>query len=375
MVMSDGSPGSGNGVAGECHGRDSSSVAQVTYRMAGHEHDVNAGRILSATVTGTRIDDLMAVPLAALLTEPMAADEVAAAFGSAGVELSSERAATLIDRAAALGLARVADEERGHARYVATSLGRRMASAVVGVDPAIAVGLEELERLRTDLLATIGHELRTPLTAIRTSVGLLLDPGLAPSDDQRQQLLGTIGRSSDRMQRLLAELLDLARLRSGRVPMDRSDFDARELAREVAAAIEPMAAAHDQVVRLTVPDGPVPVRGDRRRLEQALLNLAANAQRFSPRGGEVAIIVAGSDGRVGWTVVDDGPGISDAEQERLFERFFVGERDRAGTGRGVGLGLPTALAIAQAHGGTIDVDSAIGRGSRFTLLVPGPASP
>jgi signal transduction histidine kinase len=131
-----------------------------------------------------------------------------------------------------------------------------------------------------------------------------------------------------------------------------------------------MAAAHHQLVSVQMPEGPVPVHGDRGRLEQALLNLAANAQKFSPRGGEVAISVASQGGLVRWTVVDHGPGISPDEQERLFERFFVGQRDRSGTTSGVGIGLPTALAIAQAHGGAIEVDSAVGRGSTFHLVVP-----
>jgi signal transduction histidine kinase len=232
------------------------------------------------------------------------------------------------------------------------------------------VGLEELERLRSELLATVGHELRTPLTAIRTSIGLLLDPGLEPSDDQRQQLLGTIGRSADRMQRLLTELLDLARLRSGRVEMTWASLDARDVAREVEAAVGPMAATRDQRLVVELPDAPITVWGDRGRLEQALLNLVANAQKFSPEGADVLLRVsADPDGRVRWSVVDSGPGIAPNEQERLFERFFVGASDRHVAGGGTGIGLPTALAIAQAHGGAIEVDSEVGRGSAFHLVI------
>lgn len=317
------------------------------------------------------IDELLAVPLLGLLAEPMTGGEIAAAVSGNGLQLSGERAADLLALLADQGLARVASYERGEARYVATSLGQRAAAALATADPELRIGLEELERLRTDLLATVGHELRTPLTAIRTSVGLLLDPGLEPSEGQRQQLLGTIGRSADRMQRLLAELLDLARLRSGRLEMLADRFDARDLAREVAIAIEPMAAARDQLVRAELPRQPVPVVGDRRRLEQAVLNLAANAQKFSPSGRDVTIAVSGDERTVRWTVIDEGPGIPPDEQERLFERFFVGANDRLGSaGGGAGIGLPTALAIAQAHGGTVEVDSAVGRGSTFHLVIP-----
>ncbi len=316
------------------------------------------------------VDDLLAVPMVALLDVPLDAAEAAAALSGEGLVLSAQRAGDLLAHAARLGLARIAGYTDGEARYVATSLGQRAAAGLLAADPDVRAGLEELERLRTELLATVGHELRTPLTAIRTSAGLLLDPGLAPTEAQRQQLLGTIGRSADRMQRLLAELLDLARLRSGRIEMQRTTFDARDLAREVAAAIAPMAAARDQPVQLELPDEATPVTGDRRRLEQALLNLAANAQKFSPSAAEVTLRVARDGDTVTWSVTDRGPGIAPEEQARLFERFFVGSSDRSGAAGGAGIGLPTALAIAQAHGGTIEVESTVGEGSTFHLAVP-----
>ena len=317
------------------------------------------------------IDDLVAVPMVALLTEPMTAVALAAAVSAEGLALSAARAETILARAAALGLVRVAGYEDGDARYVATSLGQRSAASLLSADPQLTVGLEELERLRSELLATVGHELRTPLTAIRTSVGLLLDPGIVPSPDQRQQLLSTIGRSADRMQRLLTELLDLARLRSGRAELERAAFDARDIAREVAAAVEPMAAARSQRIRIDLPDEAVRMVGDRRRLEQALLNLVANAQKFSPAGAEIDLRLAReADDTVRWTVVDRGPGIDPEERVRLFERFFVGTSDGKMAGGGAGIGLPTALAIAQGHGGGIEVESEVGRGSTFHLVIP-----
>ena len=320
-----------------------------------------------------RLDDLIGAALLPLLEQPMRASELAAAVtDDEGLSLTNRRAADLLADLERRGLARIAGYDAGDARYVATSLGQRAAAALVTIDPQLVIGLEDLERLRTDLLATVGHELRTPLTAIRTSVGLLLDPGLDPTDAQRRQLLGTIGRSADRMQGLLTELLDLARLRAGAIEMAHDRFDARVLARDVAIAVEPMAAARQQLVRLEPGRDPLPVVGDRRRLEQALLNLVSNAQKFSPSGRDVTITVDSDGHRVRWTVVDQGPGIGPDEQDRLFERFFVGTSDGAGRG-GTGLGLPTALAIAQAHGGTIEVDSSLGEGSTFRLVIPAAA--
>ena len=322
--------------------------------------------ILGAMTGRAAIDQLLTMPVVALIEEPSTAAELATTASGEGFEITADRAGDLLSQAVELGLARVTGYEDGEARYVSTTLGRRAATALLATDVSVRLALVELERLRTDLLATVGHELRTPLTAIRTSVGLLLDPALDPSDDQRQQLLGTIGRSADRMQSLLTEILDLARLRSGRAEMDREPFDARELARDVARVVEPMAAAREQRVRLEVPDAAATVVGDRRRLEQALLNIAANAQRFSPSGAEIVLRVSADDAAVRWTVIDHGPGITAEEQERLFERFFVG----LGGSGGSGIGLPTALAIAQAHGGSVEVESEVGNGSVFHLVVP-----
>lgn len=310
--------------------------------------------------------------MVALLDRPSDAAGLVRALAAGDVTLPLARAEDLMAQAASLGLARIAGYEAGRARYVATALGQRSVRALVTGDPEVRVGLEELERLRTELLATVGHELRTPLTAIRTSVGLLLDPALEPSSEQRQQLLVTIGRSADRMQRLLTELLDLARLRSGRLEMKRRRFDARRLLRDVAAALEPLAAAREQRVSVELPSRAIPIVGDRGRLEQAVLNLAANAQKFSPTGAEIMLRACrDGDGGVRWTVIDRGPGIGPDEQDRLFERFFVGTSDRHAPAGGSGLGLPTALAIAQAHGGTIEVESVLGAGSTFHLVVPG----
>ena len=337
----------------------------MTNPVAHRERIVTNG-ILGDMTTRAGIDRLLTMPVVALIEEPATAAELAALLSGDGFELTEDRAGDLLSQAVELGLARVTGYEDGEARYVSTTLGRRSATALLAIDASVRLVLADVERLRTDMLATVGHELRTPLTAIRTSAGLLLDPALDPSDDQRQQLLGTIGRSADRMQSLLTEILDLARLRSGRAEMNREPFDGRELARDVAKAVEPMAAVRDQRVRLEVPDAAAQVVGDRRRLEQALLNIAANAQRFSPSGAEIVLRVSTDDAVVRWTVVDHGPGISAEERERLFERFFVG----LGGSGGSGIGLPTALAIAQAHGGSVEVESEIGKGSVFHLVVP-----
>ena len=303
-----------------------------------------------------------------LLGDGATPDELAARFAAVGAELQPDLADDLLDDLLALGLARVGRTVDGARFVVPTTLGVQARNQ--GLAGESADGLADVETLRTDLLSTIAHELRTPLTAIRTSVGLLIDPASSPTDEQRATLLDAIERNAARMQRSVGDILDLARFRAGSVRLQLRRFDACELAAGVIRSVAPLA---DQRGQRLVLDGchPAPtVYGDHRRLEQALLNLVSNAQRFSPDGAEIRVAVWHDDDRVRWSVTDHGPGIAAADRARLFERFFVGRNDRQGAREGVGLGLPTALAIAQAHGGMIEVDSEVGRGSTFVLVVP-----
>ena len=310
------------------------------------------------------------IAVLAVIGSGATAQDVAERMATAGAQLPVDTAQYQLDELSRLGLVRITGTEKSGQRYVATSIGQhRLEDSLFGERDEVQ-RLAELEQLRTDLLSTIAHELRTPLTAVRTSVSLLLDTEHAPDDEQRATLLSTIDRNALRMQRLVGDILDLSRFRAGSIQLKLRRFDATELAAGAVASVEPLAEAAKQQLALVAPAAPVWVFGDYRRLEQALVNLLSNAQKFSPNGAIVDIEVNDGDGQVRWRVTDRGPGISEADQARLFERFFVGPGDRTGGGRGVGLGLPTALAIAQAHRGTIDVRSEIGEGSTFMLVVP-----
>jgi signal transduction histidine kinase len=278
-------------------------------------------------------------------------------------------AAMLLDRLAELGLVRMTRQDR-EPHYVLTVLGEQHAQATLAGQPELAGRLAALEQLRTDLLATVAHELRTPLTAVRTSIGLLLDTSVQPEPEMREHLLRTISDSAERMQRLVTDVLDLARSRMGGMALQLRRFDAVALAREVAAPLRPLLDSRQQQLDLDLPGSPVWVYGDHRRLEQALTNLVSNAHKFSANGSPIRLTVSRHGPDVAWTVIDRGVGIAPEDRPRLFERFFSSPTDAAGQRAGTGLGLPLALAIAQAHGGTIDVESALGQGSRFTLRVP-----
>ena len=308
-----------------------------------------------------------------LLGDGATPDQLAERFRSLETASRPDGAAAMLARLASLGLVRVASAEGGQARYVLTALGQQYANGALGGQAEVEAQLSALERLRTDLLSTIAHELRTPLTAVRTAVGLLRDPGVNPDAADRERMLDTIARSAERMQRLVTDVLDLTRFRAGSLRLQARRFDAVTLARDAGAAVASLLQARRQHLDLHLPDAPIWVYGDRRRLEQVLAEPALERpQVLAGRGVDRA---GGGRGRRRRALDGrrSGPGIAPEDRARLFERFFTVASDSGGSG--AGLGLPIALAIAQAHGGTIDVESEPGRGSTFVVRVPiqGPA--
>lgn len=317
----------------------------------------------------------LAVAALAFVDHGTTPSALAGRFAALDAPISERTAEALLDELNALGLARVVRGHHGDGHYFRTPLGARLVAASFAGRKEHVELLAELELMRTDLVSTIAHELRTPLTAVRTSVSLLLDPSLEPSAIERRKLLLTIDRNATRMQRVVGDILDLSRFRVGAVQLQLRRFDAVHLGRSAIASVAPLAATKGQSVELTAPTEPVLVFGDYRRLEQALVNLLSNAQKHSPDGTSIVVSVTTDRTEVSLTVTDHGTGIDAADKDRLFERFFVSQHDRAESTGGVGLGLPIALAITQAHEGRIDVSSQPGVGSSFSIVVPaaGPA--
>ena len=310
----------------------------------------------------------LAVAALALVQRGATVADLERRFSESGADVHRDVVEGLLTELESLGLIRIS---RGSPvrEYVLSSLGRRLVQHGTWTN---AVPMKDLERMRTDFLSIIAHELRTPITVMRTLTGLLLDPASDPSPEQRRTMLETMERNAERMQHLIGEILDLARYRAGTIGLQLRQFDATELAESAVATIRPLAERRNQTVDLQIPRGPSPrVFGDRPRLDRALLNLVANAQRFAPEGGRIIVrLHRPAGGMIRWSVTDDGPGIPLEDQAHLFERFYVGTHDPNEAHEGVGLGLPRALAIAQAHGGSIDVQSRPGHGSTFTLVVP-----
>jgi signal transduction histidine kinase len=302
-----------------------------------------------------------------LLDTPCSASELAERFAGEGATIETTRAAELLEELVGLGVVRVS-EAGERPRYIRTPLGDQLAGNAIVDGGELQHHLAELERLRSDLFSTVAHELRTPLTAIRTAVGLLLDPETRAAADERRELLRTVERNAERLQRLADTALELARFRAGQIRLQLRRFDARELGDDMRLALGPVLDAKDQRLTVTVGDQPVWVFADHRRIERAMLNLVSNAHKFSEPGSEIRLAIRESAGNVCWEVADDGHGIAEQDRPLLFERFFVSASDRAAGGSG--LGLPIVLITAQAHGGRVEVESEPGRGSVFRLIVP-----
>ncbi|MCU1357552.1 MAG: histidine kinase with domain, partial [Acidimicrobiales bacterium] len=225
--------------------------------------------------------------------------------------------------------------------------------------------LAEVDRQRRELVANVSHELRTPISALRATLENVVDGVVAPEPE----LLGTMLAQTERLQRLVTQLLDLSRLESGGTPMHRLLFPVTDLLEAVADE----SALHSPSVefRVTVDPPDLVVDGDPERLHQVFANLTDNAARFTPPGGTVALRAhrASGDGVV-VEVVDDGPGIPDGSIERVFERFYRTDEARSTDEGGSGLGLAIARWVVDLHGGRIRAERREPHGCRMVIELP-----
>ena len=212
--------------------------------------------------------------------------------------------------------------------------------------------LVEADKLKDEFVALISHDLRTPLTSIIGYVELSLEDVPPPLDDERRGYLQIVSRSSERLLRLVDDLLFVARLQAGRLILERSDLDLCTIAAQAAQEARPRAEAKQLELEF-IGGSPVMIEGDKGRLFQLLDNLISNAIKFTPEGGRVEVRVAPSEGMAMLEVSDTGIGLGPDEAELVFDRFFRSSRVVAQQVPGTGLGLFIARAIVDAHAGTI----------------------
>jgi len=231
---------------------------------------------------------------------------------------------------------------------------------------AMAARLRQLDEMKEEFFATLSHELRSPLTSVREASHLLVDEVAGPLTPKQVRLVEIIQRSSDRLLRIVNQILDISRLRAGLLPLQHKPVDLERLVTRAAEELRPQA----EEAKVTLERERVGVRftisGDEDRLVQVVVNLLANAIRFTPAGGRVVtrVVDAGEECEV--QVEDTGLGIPAAELPHIFESYRQAHLGKGGTG----LGLSIVRGLVQAHGGRVTVESHEGKGSRFSVLLP-----
>jgi two-component system, OmpR family, sensor histidine kinase KdpD len=245
---------------------------------------------------------------------------------------------------------------------IATAMERARAVEQLGQTEAAREG----ERLRTALLDAVTHGLRTPLTSIKASVtNLLSNPSL--SADQKGEFLTIINEETDRLNRLVGEAAEMARLDAGEVELKLEPHPIQDVIQ--AALAQCNTTMGGRAVNIHAPEGLPQVRVDLARAKEALVHLIENANRYSPHDQPITITAEGNGDFVITSVADRGDGIEDPEQSLIFEKFYRGKNQRY-TIQGTGMGLPIAKAIVEAHGGSISLTSQRGHGSVFSFTLP-----
>ena len=232
---------------------------------------------------------------------------------------------------------------------------------------AAEASLRQAVQARDEVLAVVSHDLRNPVGTIFSAASLLLS--LDPAPEKRREHLLAVKRSAERLNRLIDDLLDVARLEVGSLPVHPGPFHTERLVHEVLEAHKRRAVDRGLSLSATVPDLVPPAWGDRHRIVQALTNLVENALRETPAGGEISVGVQADPRGSGlrFFVSDSGPGIRREDQDRLFDRFWqVRRKDRGGAG----LGLSIVKGVVEAHGGEVWVESEEGKGSTFWFSLP-----
>jgi signal transduction histidine kinase len=229
--------------------------------------------------------------------------------------------------------------------------------------------LLELDRLKDEFVATASHELRTPLTSLKGYLEMSLDPAEGPLSSTREGQLRIVERNADRLTSLVDQLLFLARADSHPLELDRQPVDVAEILTEAAETARPAACAKN-IALFIGEEPPLQALADRPQLLRVVDNLVTNAIKFTPDGGTVRLGARSEGATAVLEVADTGAGIPAAEQPDLFKRFFRGTNAIRTAIPGSGLGLAISQVIAEAHGGTIEVESAQGAGSTFRLALP-----
>ena len=227
----------------------------------------------------------------------------------------------------------------------------------------------EQEQERSQFLYHVTHELRTPLTNIRAyaetlSEGVLKDP------ETLRECYNVIVGETQRLSRLVEDILSLSQMEAGAARLKMDDVNTARMVRQVVEDMQAQADEKSLELVLSMPAKLPVIRGDKERLAVVLTNLVGNAIKYTPEGGRVEVACGQEGARLHFKVADTGLGIGPAEQEKVFEKFYRSSDERVAALPGTGLGLALAMEIVRTHGGTISLESELGKGSTFTVVLP-----
>jgi signal transduction histidine kinase len=248
---------------------------------------------------------------------------------------------------------------------LAEELARR---AALAVDNArLFHEAQQATRARDEMLAIVAHDLRNPLNTVTMSCALLLDTASDGNRPMEQKQLTIMRRATERMNRLIYDLLDVKRIEQGRLAVEPRPEGMSAMIRDAIDMLRPLADAQGLALDSEIPDDLPRVLVDPPRIQQVLSNLVGNAIKFTPRGGRITLRAEAHMAEVRLAVIDTGPGIAPDQLPHVFGRFW---QARTGDMRGIGLGLAIARGIVEAHHGRIWVESRLGEGSAFYFTVP-----
>jgi signal transduction histidine kinase len=237
---------------------------------------------------------------------------------------------------------------------------------LTGAFNKMAARLGEIDRLKDEFFTGISHDLKTPLAAIRWSADLLRTGSLGPLTPKQMRLAETIQSSSRRLLALVGQIVELGRLRAGRLQLDLRPTDLRAVIDQAVDEVRPLTEAGQLQIEVAVPGDLSHIKADAGRVQQILVNLLANAVRFTPPGGRVSVAAGMETDQVTVRVADTGVGIPSDLVPKIFDPYEQAHRGRGGSG----VGLMVVRGLVEAHGGRVWVESEEGRGSCFTFTLP-----
>ena len=229
--------------------------------------------------------------------------------------------------------------------------------------------IRENSRLKSEFLANMSHELRTPLNAILGYTELIQDSVYGAPPEKMVAVLDRISKNGKHLLGLINDVLDLSKIEAGQLVLALDNYSLKDVVHGVYGAVETLAAAKNLAFKVELAPNLPAGRGDERRLTQVLLNLVGNAIKFTDQG-EITIKASAADGAYNLAVRDTGPGISEADQQKLFQEFQQADSSITKSKGGTGLGLAISKRIVEMHGGRIWVESQLGQGSTFSLTLP-----